>query len=178
MWMNAARFDDPFEFGHTYLQIRWRDRIETWGLFSTHYLGRNLAVFLASLPWLSATPPHVKVSLHGLALWFTTPNLLLALWPRRVDALRVGLWLATGAVALLDLLYQNSGWIQFGYRFALDYLPLLFALLALSGRRFGPLFWALAVFAVAVNAFGAATFDRAWRFYDDDPTQLRLFQPD
>ena len=34
------------------------------------------------------------------------------------------------------------------------------------------------VFAIAVNLFGAITFDRASMFYDDDGTQERLFQPD
>ncbi|MDH3729169.1 MAG: hypothetical protein OER77_16680, partial [Myxococcales bacterium] len=41
MWHNFARFYDPFEFGHRFLQIRWRQRIETWGLFDLHYLERN-----------------------------------------------------------------------------------------------------------------------------------------
>ena len=178
MWMNAERWEDPFEFGHRYLMIRWRARIETWGLFSYHYLSKNLAIFLASLPWLTAHEPHVIISRHGLALWFTTPALLLALWPRRVDAQLVALYLAAGAVCLWNLLYQNSGWVQFGYRFALDYLPFVFVAIALGGRRFGPGFLAAMVFAIAVNTFGAITFDRAWQYYDDDGTQDRVFQPD
>jgi hypothetical protein len=177
MWMNVARFDDPLEFGHSYLQIKWRGRIERWGLFNYHYLGRNLAVFLASLPWLSAAAPYVKISRHGLALWFTTPNLLLALWPRRTTATMVGLWLAVAPVALMNLMYQNSGWIQFGYRFALDYLPLVFLVLALGRRRFGAGFVVAMIFAVVVNTFGAVTFDRMWQFYDNDPTQKVIFQP-
>jgi hypothetical protein len=178
MWMNEARFHDPFEFGHRYLQIMWSARIERWGLFNYHYLSKNLAVFLAALPWISAHAPHLMVSRHGLALWVTTPNLLTALWPKKISATMVGLFLATAAVCIFNLLYQNSGWIQFGYRFALDYLPFLFALIALSGRRFGPGFWALALFAVALNTFGAITFDRAWQFYDGDATQNVMFQPD
>jgi hypothetical protein len=90
----------------------------------------------------------------------------------------VGLYGAAGAVALLDLCYQNSGWVQFGYRFALDYFPLLIVLLALGGRRFGVGFTACAVLAFALNAFGALTFDRTPAVYDDDLTQRRLFQPD
>jgi hypothetical protein len=178
MWMNYARFHDPFEFGHRFLQIRWSARIEKWGLFNYHYLAKNLAVLLAALPWLSSAAPYVKISRHGLALWFTTPNLLTALWPRRTTAPMVALFVATALVALWNLLYQNSGWVQFGYRFSLDYLPMLFALLAMGRRRFGPGFWALALFAVVVNGFGAITFDRAWEFYDGDPTQNVIFQPD
>jgi hypothetical protein len=178
LWMNAARFDDPLTFGHEYLQIKWRGRIETWGLFDYHYLSKNLAVFLASLPWLSSEAPHIKVSLHGLALWFTTPNLLLVLWPKRVDVATVSLALPALLICLLNLCYQNSGWIQFGYRFALDYMPMLIVLLALGMRRFGPIFYTCMALAVAINAFGAFTFDRAWQFYDNDRTQNRLFQPD
>ncbi|NOY91304.1 MAG: hypothetical protein GXP55_08845 [Deltaproteobacteria bacterium] len=178
MWHNAARFDSPLEFGHTYLQIRWRPRIELWGLFNYHYLGKNLAVFLADLPWLSKAAPYVKISRHGLALWFTTPALLLTLWPKRVTPTIIACWVGLLPVALLDLCYQNSGWIQFGYRFALDYLPLLFLLLALGRRRFGWGFGALLAFAIVVNTFGAITFDRAGQFYDDDGTQTVIFQPD
>jgi hypothetical protein len=179
MWMNAARWEDPFEFGHRYLMIRWRGRIETWGLFSYHYLSKNLAVYLASLPWFSAHAPYVMVSRHGLALWVTTPPLLWLLWPRRrVDATMLGLYAAAAVVALWNLLYQNSGWVQFGYRFSLDYSPVLFVLLALGGRRFGGGFVAASLVALVINSFGAITFDRAWQFYDDDGSQERLFQPD
>jgi len=90
----------------------------------------------------------------------------------------VGLYLSAGLIALLNLCYQNSGWIQFGYRFSLDYMPMLIVLLALGGRRFGPIFALVLAFAIAVNSFGAATFDRSWQFYDNDWTQNRLFQPD
>ena len=178
MWHNAARFGDPFEFGHRFLQIRWRSRIETWGLFSTHYLPRNLMVFFFSLPWLLEMSPFVRITRHGLALWFTSPNLLWSLWPKKPDATIVALWAAVLPVALCTLLYQNTGWVQFGYRFSLDYLPLLFVLVALSGRRFGRAFWSCAVFAIVLNAFGAVTFDRYHQFYDDDPTQKVIFQPD
>jgi hypothetical protein len=178
MWHNAARFGDPFEFGHRFLQIRWRSRIETWGLFSTHYLPRNLTVFFLSMPWLIQSSPFVRISRHGLALWFTSPNLLWSLWPKKADTTVVALWAAVLPTALCTLLYQNTGWVQFGYRFSLDYLPLLFVLVALSGRRFGVAFLSCAAFAILVNTFGAVTFDRYPQFYDDDPTQQVIFQPD
>jgi hypothetical protein len=178
LWVNILRFDDPFEFGHTYLQIKWSYRIGKWGLLNYHYLAQNLAVFLAALPWINSVAPFIKISRHGLALWFTTPQLLLVLWPKRVTATMVGLTLSVAVIALIDLCYQNSGWVQFGYRFSLDYLVMIFVLLALGGRRFGPIFHLLLVFAFAVNCFGALTFERVPKFYDTDPTQRVIFQPD
>jgi hypothetical protein len=61
--------------------------------------------------------------------------------------------------------YQNSGWLQFGYRFSLDYLPFLVLLLAVGGRRFGWGARTLVAIGIAVNLFGAITFDRAWQYY-------------
>lgn len=178
MGHNAIRFGDPFEFGHSFLQIKWRSRIETWGLFSAHYLPRNLSVFFLSLPWWLGQSPFVRISRHGLALWFTTPNLLWGLFPKKVDLTIVGLWVAVLCTASCTLLYQNTGWVQFGYRFSLDYLPLLFVLVALSGRRFNAAFLACVAFSVVLNTFGAVTFDRHHQFYDTDTTQSVIFQPE
>lgn len=178
MAMNRARFEDPFEFGHEYLQIVWRTRIEKWGLFNYHYVGRNLSVALASLPWLSRTPPHVVISGHGLAMWITTPHVLFALYPKRTPPILTALTMPTLIVLFADLAYQNSGWLQFGYRFSLDYLPAIFAMLALGGRRFGWEARLLAVVALVVNTFGALTFDRAMEYYHVEGTQQVLFQPD
>jgi hypothetical protein len=173
---NVARFDDPFDVGYRHLQIAWQGRIEKWGLFHYHYLAKNLAVVLTSLPWIQP----FRINAHGLALWVTTPVYLFLLWPPKARP-GFGTMLITAAcVAIPVLLYQNTGWMQFGYRFSNDYAVFLFCALALSGRRFGPLFWALTALAIAINAFGALTFDRPEyaRFYYMQPSQVTLFQPD
>lgn len=180
LWHNAARFHDPFEFGHKLLDVAWRARMEKWGLFSYHYLGRNLAVVLTSLPFTKIPGAPFQINAHGLALWLTTPLYAWALWPRRPNALFAALAVTAAAVALPSLLYQNSGWIQFGYRFSNDFAPFLFLMIALGRRRLSSAFWILAAFAVAVNAFGAVTFQRTGyeRFYFTDRTQKILHQPD
>ena len=81
-------------------------------------------------------------------------------------------------IAVPNLLYQNSGWVQFGYRFSLDYLPFLLLMLAACGRKFGKLFVALCVFALVVNLFGAVTFDRMRQFYPSGRAINAYFQPD
>ncbi|HRC58229.1 MAG TPA: hypothetical protein PKU97_20035 [Kofleriaceae bacterium] len=165
MAYNQARFDAPLEFGHSYLDVRQQQQIETFGLFSYHYLARNLAVALTLLPELPGAAPWVQIGGHGLALWVTTPVLLLALWPRRKTAIDRGLWWTVAAVAVPSLFYQNSGWVQFGYRFSLDYLVLLIALLAVGGRPLTRLARTLILVGVAINLFGAITFERMPQFY-------------
>ena len=44
----------------------------------------------------------------------------------------------------------------------MDYTPYLIVLLALGGRRFTGTFWFLALLGVAVNAWGAAVFNRLY----------------
>lgn len=176
-WHNVARFGDPFEFGYRFLDVAWRERIERWGLFSYHYLPRNLAVALAGLPASTPDAPPgaapVRLGVHGLALWATTPLYLALARPDRRSAALGPLALAACAVALPSLFYQNSGQVQFGYRFSNDYAVFLFALLACGRRRFGPRLWALGLLGVLVNGFGALTFDRpeGRRFYWRDGSQ-------
>ena len=162
---NAVRFGSPTEFGHTYLDVRQQTQIEQWGLENLHYLARNLAVAFTLLPELSSRAPWIQIGGHGLAMWFTTPVLLLLLWPREKPPIHRALWIAVACVAIPALLYQNSGWVQFGYRFALDYMVFLVMLLAVGGRPLGRFAKALIVAGIAINLFGAVTFDRDWQYY-------------
>jgi hypothetical protein len=174
MIYNYVRFESPTEFGHTYLAlgthepVRQQEQIEQWGLASYHYLARNLSVAFTLLPDILPRTPWLQVSGHGLAMWITTPVLLLLVWPRKKGPLHRVLWLTTLFVALPSLLYMNSGWVQFGYRFSLDYMVFLVMLLAIGGRPLGRVAKTLIVVGVIVNLFGAYSFDREWKHYRID----------
>jgi hypothetical protein len=165
MIYNYVRFGSPTEFGHTYLEVRQAPQIEQWGLMSYHYLSRNLTVALALLPELPGRAPWIQIGGHGLALWFTTPLLLFVLWPREKPAIHRTLWLTIALVAVPVLLYQNSGWVQFGYRFSLDYMVFLIMLIAIGGRPLTRVAKGLIIAGVVINLFGAWTFDRKWQYY-------------
>ena len=178
---NQLRFGSPFEVGYRYLGIAWQFRIEKWGLFGYHYLAKNLGVLLSSLPFQTpAGPAPFQINAHGLALWVTTPVYLWLLWPRRRGVPSRALWLTVACVALPTLFYQNTGWVQFGYRFSNDYAVFLFALLAVSAQRFSRAFQVAACASVLINAFGAWTFGRAEyaAYYFQDNTQRIVYQPD
>jgi hypothetical protein len=191
-WMNWTRYGrpTPVYFDHEFLTVAWRGRMSKWGIFGYHYLAKNLGIALTSLPWLPARGERTmfgapfKINEHGLALWFTTPLYLWLLWPKRSDApgrwLYAVLALSAALPAAMNLLYQNSGWRQFGYRFSNDYSVLLILLLAVGARPMKPLFAAAAAWGVAWNLFGAATFDKAQfdRFYYRDGSQTVVYQPD
>jgi len=193
---NYLRFGRALEFGHSYLTTMQADNIQRFGLINYQYLSRNLATALTLLPKLLPTAPYVQISYHGLALWFTTPALLFLLWPEptvaipeamtdrgppnfvatyraNAQVLRIALALCCVPIAGFALLYQNTGYVQFGYRFSLDYmLPLVLLLALTQGHRLrepasplGRLFRLCVVWGVLVNLFGAFTFSRFWQFY-------------
>ena len=179
LWHNFARFGS-LEFGHEHLTVGWRTRIDKWGIFSYHYMARNLGIVTSSLPYWNRTAPHFQINTHGLALWVTTPIYLWLIWPRRVTFLWKSLAISAAPVVLANLAYQNSGWLQFGYRFSNDYSVFLFAMLAIGGYHLGRLFYASAAWGIALNAFGALTFERRGfeRFYYTDNSQTIIYQPD
>jgi hypothetical protein len=157
---NQVRFGSAAEFGH---RLLWNNRVNAdigkWGLFSYQYLERNLHAAFTRLPTLSKTPLALGYDPHGLSLLVTTPLLLLLLWPRERPRLHRLLWLTVACTALPGLFYQNDGYMQFGFRFSLDYTPYLILLLAVSGWSLkSRLFLGLAAAGVAVNTWGALVF--------------------
>ena len=162
-WANTARFGSPGEFGHSFLYAnRVNADIEQYGLFHYHYLERNLHAALTRLPSIQFHPLRLGFDGHGMSLLVTTPLFLLLLWPARRPRLTRALWLTVAVLALPGLLYQNDGWLQFGFRFSLDYTPYLFALLSLGARPMDGRFWALGWAGVLVNGWGAAVFNRLY----------------
>jgi hypothetical protein len=181
-WYNWARFGSVTEFGYRYLTVAWHARIEKWGLFGYHYFARNLGLMLTSMPYLEHGREGwtMQINGHGVALWVTTPLYLWLLWPRQQSPIHRSLYLTLGVVALPSLLYQNSGWVQFGQRFSNDYAPLLIVLLAVGGYAWSHAMKAAGVLAFLVNLFGAVTFGRSEyaRYYFVERTQRVIYQLD
>lgn len=167
-WLNWARFDDPLEFGHRFLETRWQARIQEQGLFAFGYLARNLQCLLSLMPVVSSS--GVRVSIHGMALWLSTPWVALAWMGRDPTGMRTPLLVAAFASAVPSLLYQNSGQIQFSYRFAVDWLPLVLIAIAFAGVARRRVFLVCTLWAALVHGWGAWQFARApGRLFVTDP---------
>jgi hypothetical protein len=165
---NWARFANPFEFGHRYLNVQWQERIQRFGLLNYHFLSRNLAAALVLLPRVLSKWPYVKISQHGMSLLLTSPALAYTVLPAERSRLSAPLWLTVLGTALPSLLYQNSGYIQLGYRFSLDYMVFFMVLLAVGNRPLSRLWKALIVVSIPINLFLAIIFDRFMQFSYDD----------
>jgi uncharacterized membrane protein YidH (DUF202 family) len=166
---NSVRFENPTEFGHTYLATGTIARIRDFGLFDLHFLSRNLTAALTLLPSIDTEAPYLHLSKHGMSLLLTTPALVWLLWPMRTHALARSLGIGALTIAVPIFFYQNTGWEQYGFRFSLDFMPYLVGLLALGGRPINRAFKTLIIIGILVNAFGAVTFKRGGMpaFYND-----------
>lgn len=160
LWFNQVRFGNPIEFGHTYLAGGTLPRIRDYGLFDTHFITKNLKAAFTITPSFTGEAPYLRLSKHGMSLFLTTPALIWLLAPKRMPRLAWQALLMIGVLFVPLMLYQNTGWEQFGYRFSLDFLPYVLCLLAVGGRRLSRLFKVLVVVGVLVNTFGAITFQR------------------
>lgn len=116
---------------------------------------RNIPLHIFTFLFL---PPLIKggvllPSPYGMGILFTTPLLLVAMLPPFKKGLEKNLFRGFIAIAFLDFLHYAQGWVQFGYRFLLDFLPFLLIILAI---RFKPkkLYLLLFGISIAVNFWG------------------------
>ena len=156
---NWARFGSPLEFGYRWMNSPGAllERQATWGQFSLHFVPENLYTLLIRPPLVALAPLRVEPDPWGMGLLLTCPALLLALptLAKVRETLAPCLVLSIALVQLPSLLYFNTGSYQFGYRFALDWLPLGLLLVALGTG--GKLRWwcqALIVVSMLMHLWG------------------------
>jgi len=133
---NWARFGSSLEFGYRWMNSPGPllERQATWGQFSLHFVAENLYTLLIRPPFVSLAPLSIEPNPWGMGLLLTCPAILLTLpaLARIRETRFLGLWLSILLVQLPSLLYFNTGSYQFGYRFALDWLPLGILLIAVG----------------------------------------------
>jgi hypothetical protein len=145
--VNYLRFDDPLETGYGYTEQAYQTHligsVYQHGLFDLSYVTRHPVVMLEQTPVFRKEGPYVLPSWFGMAMWITTPALLLAYFPNiKVDrrvwipaaaalAVACGVILSRGIVRAWDL-----GWATTDIPLGVHLLP----------------FWALIAVAIAFAA--------------------------
>ena len=97
----------------------------------------NLDYLLWHLPKVIDTPPFFRPDGFGLSILITSPGLLVALRANWFSSQAVLIGTAALAVLIPNLLYYGGGWLQFGYRYALDAVPFVIALAGMAVARHG-----------------------------------------
>lgn len=138
MLYNFFRFHNVWETGYN-LQLLGNDLFQTrnYGIFGLiHFPGNLYYAFLAT-PWpvfkdnLSHVLkfPYIIPDRWGMSLFITSPYLIYLFTFKYKDSLSTILLVSSLISALVIFSYYGIGVLQYGYRYALDFLPLIFVLL-------------------------------------------------
>ncbi len=123
-----------------------------FGYIDIRNIPLHLLTFLIFPPLIDQAL-NIMPSPYGMGIVFTSPLLLLALKPPFKNIFERNLFLGAMAVVLIDFMHYAQGWVQFGYRFLLDFLPFLIIILALRFKiRFPYIF--LLIFSIFVSTWG------------------------
>lgn len=154
---NYARFGTVVDLGYAHPQ--YSGGIFAQGRFDISYVPRHIQAMFSLGPTLDQVQvPFFKPSTSGMALIMVTPAFLYA-FGARVKRLEVAAALAMGLVMIPHLLYAATGFAQFGYRFSLDYLPMLAVLTASGmGHHIGIRKWLIVALSVLIAMWGPLFF--------------------
>jgi len=159
---NYARFENFFDFG--YLTISGDPAIvanaQTYGIFSPHYIPTNLKAMFLYVPSIQpGSQWFILPSTTGMSIFLTTPPLIYLFHRYERQWWIMGAWTSVFLNFLLLVLYHNTGAHQFGYRYILDAIVPLLAMLAVAlGKKIPWHFILLLLFSVVINIYGAYWF--------------------
>jgi hypothetical protein len=156
-WFNWLRFGSPLQAGYaiSYLPQPGLDARRALGLFSVLQVPENfrlamLAPFdtMDKFPYLTANP-------FGLSMVLVSPALLTTLWAGFKQYSARLMWIAAALVAIPVFLYYGGGYVQYGFRYSLDFTPFLVTLVAMGSSRWkGRLERFLIIASVASVTYG------------------------
>jgi hypothetical protein len=162
---NYIRFGSILDYGYANENVAdflYAD-LHTYGTFHPHYILRNLRVMFLGLPiWKPGCSLPVPLN-EGMSIFLTTPALIYVFRSFRRKPWMVGAWASVLSLLVLLANYYNTGAIQFGYIYLLDFILPVMALLAYSaGERVSGWLKGLIVASVVVNACGVLWWFALW----------------
>jgi hypothetical protein len=159
---NYMRFENILDFGYTTVNAGSDIvyNVQTWGMFSPHFIPRNLSVMFLEMPWINLNSHWpIEPSATGMSVFLTTPALIYLFHRYPKQWWVIGAWTAVFCNIALLSLYHTTGAHQFGYRYILDMLTPLIALIAVGFDRKIPWhFIALVLVSIIINMYGADWF--------------------
>lgn len=168
---NYLRFNNLLETGLTHQQsaARFRQSTSSSNFFSISNLPHNFYYYFLNPLVPTSKSPFVKFDPEGNSVFLVYPILILLLWSlfqKRAIDIRLKYFLLICLASLTInlsglMLFFGTGWTQFGTRYFLDVIPILFILATVLLTRLSPI---LAIFLLAygsvINFLGALNFYR------------------
>lgn len=153
---NYLRFGNIFQAGYTLIPGITTEPWFSKGPFHYSYIPNHLKAIFTSLPQISTDFPFVKPTLSGLPIWLTTPAFIYAFKNKIRDIKTLAIWVGIIGIAIVNFSYGSIGIAQFGYRYAVDFYPLLFLLIihSIKDSNLRWHHWLLLSVSIVVNTWG------------------------
>ncbi|MEM7009325.1 MAG: hypothetical protein AAF462_09360 [Thermodesulfobacteriota bacterium] len=152
---NFARFGTPFDVSYYLIPEIFDEPWYQKGIFDITYIPRHLNIIFAKFPAFIDEYPYMIPNWHGLAIWITTPAFIYAFRSGIRNKLSLGCWVSILLIALINFSHGTWGFVQFGYRFAVDFYPFLFLLTVRGiGEQIRWHHKVLIIFGILVNLWG------------------------
>ncbi|HEY4714275.1 MAG TPA: hypothetical protein VIH30_08580, partial [Aquirhabdus sp.] len=166
-WYNNLRFGSPLDFGYNASLINiglFKDELITYGQFNPHFILRNLQVMILGFPKWNSACGFFSANETGMSAFVTTPALIYLYRARKMNSLTIGAWVTVSLFLITLLLHYSTGAMQFGYRFLLDLLTPIMALLGLTlgSAKISLSARALILTGILVNYWGLWWFFSHW----------------
>ena len=159
---NYARFENFLDFGYTTIHGAPGivANVQTYGIFSPHYIIRNLKAMLFYVPAIQlGSQWPILPSATGMSIFLVTPPLIYLFHRYERKWWILGAWASVFFNFILLVSYHNTGAHQFGYRYILDVIIPLMAVLAVAMDKKIPWhFILLLLFSIAFNIYGTYWF--------------------
>lgn len=144
-WYNQVRFDNPTDTGfqtvyesytngglpYSFYRLDHPDAAH-FPLFDPRNIPLHIYTFFLMPPDYYPDLSIVRPSQYGLSIFLTSPAFIYAFFVKRKTWLKPACWIAIGLVTVPLFMHYSQGWVQYGYRFMLDYMPFL-AILTVMG---------------------------------------------
>ena len=157
LWVlyNESRWGTVGDIGYTTWYHQDQAGMPAGSPFRLQYFPYEFWSFFQQLPDFSSAFPWIRPSFSGVALTWTSPALIYALWARRPLPIVAAFWAAAVVTAVPNFLYYVNGFAQYGMRHALDFIPFLFVLMLFAARDRFPI-WpkALIAYSCIANLYG------------------------
>lgn len=157
---NYLRFGTIMDVGYFLLPKILNEENSPWfihGVANLIYIPNNLKTMFWTFPKFINYFPYIIPSWAGLSIWITTPAFIYSVFASFKDKVNIFAWISILLILFIVTTHGGTGWSQFGYRFAVDFYPLLY-FLTLKGviNQNGPKLhhWMFLIISILVNLWG------------------------
>ena len=152
---NYLRFGSFVETGYKLIPGVLSEPWYGGSLFNYTHIVSNLKVMFASLPRINSEFPYITPSWGGLAIWITSPVFIYMFWAKK-NLQNLISWICILLIAMVIFTHGGTGFTQFGYRYAVDFYPMIFLLIAdaVTSRGLRWHHWTLLSISILINLWG------------------------